>query len=390
MILNYDVQLNNVFETGINENCIFNKIPNFHVIENVVCDFMHDIPEGVGRYDMALIISGIIEHGYFTLNELNSRIRLFSYGLTERKNIPPLIRDANIKKGCIIMSVSEMLCLIRYFRLMVGELIPKTSQFWKLYLLLLKITDLCCAQKIQKDCSILIDSFVSEHNKLYLVLSKGTLKPKYHFLTHYGHMLRKNGPIIFTSSIRFEAKHKVLKALANVIPCRINLGYTLSYKLELQMVNRLLLNTNIIDQQLKLVLGKYINCFSEFLQTIITQLPIELKFNCFKASWLEYKGIYYKKNLLVVLETNMEGCVFGEIIYILVGESKIPIFLIRPISTVGFDSHFHAYEIITNNSNSINLNELFCYCISDLYDPTPTISRALGNNKSYVTLKYAL
>lgn len=44
---------------------------------------MHDIPEGVARYDMALIISGLIEQGCFTLNELNNRICLFNYGTTE-------------------------------------------------------------------------------------------------------------------------------------------------------------------------------------------------------------------------------------------------------------------------------------------------------------------
>ncbi|XP_060846105.1 uncharacterized protein LOC132925756 [Rhopalosiphum padi] len=287
--INYesDVQLKNVHKTGVHEQCIFHKIQHFHVTENLVCDCMHDIPEGVARYDMALIISGLIEQGYFTLNELNNRICLFNYGTTERKNVPPLIRESNIKKGNIIMSASEMLCLIRYFSLMVGELVPRSSEYWKLYLLLLQITNLCCARKIQKDSSFLLDSLVSEHNKLYLFLSKSTLKPKFHMLTHYGHILRKNGPFTLTSSLRFEAKHKTLKALANAIPCRINLGYTISYKLQLQMVNRLLLGTNFSDKNLKLGLGKIINCSSEFPHTIIAQLPEELKTNCYKASWLE-------------------------------------------------------------------------------------------------------
>lgn len=33
---------------------------------------MHDIPEGVARYDMALIIGGLIDQGCFTLNELKT------------------------------------------------------------------------------------------------------------------------------------------------------------------------------------------------------------------------------------------------------------------------------------------------------------------------------
>lgn len=68
--INYesDVQLKNVHVTGVHKQCIFHKIQHFHITENLVCDFMHDIPEGVARYDMALIISGLIEQGCFTLS----------------------------------------------------------------------------------------------------------------------------------------------------------------------------------------------------------------------------------------------------------------------------------------------------------------------------------
>jgi len=55
-------------------------------MDNIVCDFMHDIPEGVARYDMAVIINHLITNKYFTLDILNKRIELFNYGETERKN----------------------------------------------------------------------------------------------------------------------------------------------------------------------------------------------------------------------------------------------------------------------------------------------------------------
>ncbi|KAE9528505.1 hypothetical protein AGLY_012076, partial [Aphis glycines] len=60
--INYESDLiqNNVSVTGLNERCIFNDIPNFHITGNIVCDFMHDIPKGVARYDMAVIINNYI------------------------------------------------------------------------------------------------------------------------------------------------------------------------------------------------------------------------------------------------------------------------------------------------------------------------------------------
>jgi len=385
-----DLAVHNVSLTGINEPCIFNKILNFHVTDNIVCDFMHDIAEGVARYDMALIISGLIEQNYFSLAELNNRILMFNYGVTEKKNSPPLIRDSDIKKGCIIMSASEMLCLARYFSLIVGELVPYDSIYWKLYLTLHKIIDLCCATNIQRDSDVLLNSLVSEHNKLFLVLSKSNLKPKYHFMTHYGRILKKNGPIILTSSIRFEAKHKVLKAIANAIPCRINLGFTLSYKLQLQMVARFLSNLSLDVHDLKLGLGKNLHPCTEFPHDLVDQLPKEFKTDCFSFSWLEYKGIYYRKHILLVLENNLDGLIFGEVVFIFVGKSQIPFFLFNPVYTVGFDNHFHAFEIVIDNSNPINYSKLTGCYVNELYDITPTVPRVLGNSKTYATVRYAL
>ena len=69
-----DLRINDVSQTGINELCVLNQVPNFHVTDHIVCDFMHDIPEGVARYAMAVIINHLIIKKYFTLDILNKRI----------------------------------------------------------------------------------------------------------------------------------------------------------------------------------------------------------------------------------------------------------------------------------------------------------------------------
>jgi len=94
----YDLRINDVSQTGINELCVLNQVPNFHVTDYIVCYFMHDIPEGVARFDMAGIINHLIIKKYFTLDILNKRIELFNYGITERKNTPPSIIQNNFKK----------------------------------------------------------------------------------------------------------------------------------------------------------------------------------------------------------------------------------------------------------------------------------------------------
>lgn len=63
---------------GVQENCIFNVIPNFHVINNCSVDPMHDLFEGICRYDIAKMLKNFIyKEKLFSLNILNERIRNF-------------------------------------------------------------------------------------------------------------------------------------------------------------------------------------------------------------------------------------------------------------------------------------------------------------------------
>lgn len=93
-----DVLQENVSETSVNDLCVFNAIPNYHVVINCVCNFMHDVTEGVSRYDMAIIIVQLINDKYITLETLNNRIILFEYRVTEKKNSPPPINQNHLNK----------------------------------------------------------------------------------------------------------------------------------------------------------------------------------------------------------------------------------------------------------------------------------------------------
>lgn len=60
---------------GITEKCIFNDIPGFHVINNTSVDPMHDILEGICRYDIVAVLINLIDkHKFFTIEILNERI----------------------------------------------------------------------------------------------------------------------------------------------------------------------------------------------------------------------------------------------------------------------------------------------------------------------------
>lgn len=95
--LNYDLDSTHKSH-GVKEFCIWNLLPNFHVNKNISCDLMHDLLEGVLRYDMAFIINHLIKKKYFSLDLLNNRIRFFKFSTADSGNPMPQIKSEHLKK----------------------------------------------------------------------------------------------------------------------------------------------------------------------------------------------------------------------------------------------------------------------------------------------------
>lgn len=129
---------NNLSLTGIRQECVFNKIPSFHVTENFAVDITHDIFEGVAIFDfIEIFCQFIFIDKIITIDTLNSKIKYFDYG--KNVNKPPLINYDNLRKKKLNMSCAEAKTLILFLGLIVGDLIPINNKFWNLYILLRKI-----------------------------------------------------------------------------------------------------------------------------------------------------------------------------------------------------------------------------------------------------------
>jgi len=87
-----DILINNITLTGLKEVCVFNQINSFHLTQNFAVDIMHDILEGVCKYDIGMILKKMIyDFNYFTIDTLNNRIESFNYGSIDIRNRPPLL-----------------------------------------------------------------------------------------------------------------------------------------------------------------------------------------------------------------------------------------------------------------------------------------------------------
>lgn len=75
---------------GVKDKCVWNGLKYFHIYENRSCDIMHDLFEGVHRYDLAHILKGLIDTKQFTLQTLNTRIKYTAYEYSERNILPSI------------------------------------------------------------------------------------------------------------------------------------------------------------------------------------------------------------------------------------------------------------------------------------------------------------
>ena len=111
--------------TGIREPCAWNEVPNVDFLENTGVDLLHDVFEGVCKYDMRLIINYYIRNQTFSLPLLNNRLEFYDYGPIDKSNKPPLLTFDKKDVIRLKMSGSEMAHFMKYFGLLAADLVPE-------------------------------------------------------------------------------------------------------------------------------------------------------------------------------------------------------------------------------------------------------------------------
>ena len=72
---------------GLNHRSILNDSRYYHVVGGLPADAMHDVLEGVLHYTIKEVLKVfIIDQQLFSLNELNSRMKIFDYGYHNDQN----------------------------------------------------------------------------------------------------------------------------------------------------------------------------------------------------------------------------------------------------------------------------------------------------------------
>lgn len=365
--LNFQEDVQNLTH-GIKNDTLIHSLPNFHVTENVYCDVMHDVLEGICRYVIIKILNIFINiDKLFTLKTVNYRIRFFNYKNKSSRYIPSLTSDA-LKNSIFICSASEMKLLLENLGLMIGDLIPENNKAWDLYLTLREIHCILVKTCITKDKIKLLRSSIAKHHRLYQDIFKEPLKPKFHFLVHYPTIIEKIGPIYAVSCLRFEAKHKEFKEYARVARTRKNICYTLAIRHQLKFAYRFQAQKGFHD---RITFGqkmiKTVHQLSDYdlFKSFVTESDLDEYKHVLSSA--NINGIEYKTDMLLIIGEENDLLQFGKLKYILSNDKRNIAFLLLNMRTKCFIRHIHGLSIdYTSEWSIVTYHKLFHYQTSHM------------------------
>lgn len=346
-----DVEQNDVKETGIKTNCIWNDVIGFHVTENFSIDILHDLFEGVCNYDMGQILYDmVVQQKLFTLDSLNFKLKFFKY--PERSNKPPLISSTQLQNQYLKMTAAEMKCFILNCSLILGELILRKKKYWKLYLLLRQIVSLTLQTTMSNEDIKTLSNLIKQHHILYVKLFSNTLKPKHHHMVHYPRIMENTGPLCHTWTMRFEAKHRPLKQSAITSNNRINLPFTIAIKQQLCMSEMFLNRVGF----------KEIPIY-EKIQNQNERPIVQIKDSRIIEGFHQIKnftsnGIKYDVDTVVWISAD-ELPIFGRVRNIFrkrvncSSDDSDFLFIVRILKTVEKDEHLQSFRLIDTNSHQL-------------------------------------
>lgn len=216
---------------GIKFDSIFNSLKYFHVADSGLPPCLaHDIFEGVGSNDVALILKHLMTvKQWFSIEELNHRINTFHYLGSDACSKPcPLALNGGKLGGQAIQNWN----FIRLLPIIMHDRIRHARDpHWLMFLLLRDIVEVICAPEIKEAdiayLSILIDEYL-EDRKCNFPYER--LKPKHHYLKHYPRLILEYGSLIRVWTLRFESKHSFFKQCIKYSQNFINVCKTLAEK----------------------------------------------------------------------------------------------------------------------------------------------------------------
>lgn len=367
---------------GIKFSSPFNKIPDFHVaMPGLPPCLGHDLFEGVVSYDLLHILKHIcVVKKWTTFDQINKAISIFTYKSFDANDKPPPI---NFKSEKLSGHAVQNLVLLRNIPLILQKYILEYDEpVWQLVLTLKVIVGFVCAPSISCGQVCYMERLINEYiEKLRDMFPSYRLKPKHHYLSHYGLLIRAFGPLLHSSTLRMEQKHQFFKRsiarsgnYKNITKHAANKHSLLqAYSLESNLFD----DDVVSDKAITLNLDLYSDDIQEVVYT-------KLGNNCAGAlisNEFSYKNISYLSGDIVIISLKPGGMTVGVIDAMLL--IKNVLYFIVKVKKSVYDGRTDSY-IMADEPNSVKLCS-----VHELMDPFPLPVHKIDSVK-FINLKHSI
>ena len=216
-------EFNNV--RGIKTKSCLNKLKYYNICNpGLPPCIAHDLFEGFAKRDLKYIIDYYINSRIISLNFLNSSLKILSRKLKLNVSFP-IIKETKKLPG----KAHEIWMIIILFPLiMLPKNISTSTNVWKMFVALLKIVRIVCADEITFDQISFLEMLISEYFYYrHLCFEKQSITPKQHYLSHYPFLIKQFGPLINVWTMHCERKHHTLKSIYKKAQNSINITKTI-------------------------------------------------------------------------------------------------------------------------------------------------------------------
>lgn len=237
---------------GIKYYCKLNDLSSFHIFKNYSVDPMHDLLEGLVPFALHAVFEYCFEKKLFSSSHLQNMIQFYNYGFLNKRNIPSKLKTDSRNLG---QNATQLNCLISNIAFVLNPYKAQLTFIWPLITSLLQILEIVSSEEIFGSDVERLTMEIKHHLEFIVQKLNKHLLPKHHFASHYPMVIRATGPPIYTSTMRFEAKHQELKAIARKTNNFVNLNKTIATKHQRTMSIR---NDKYCDD---IETGKVVNSF---------------------------------------------------------------------------------------------------------------------------------
>lgn len=330
---------------GIKSMCRLSQLKYYHPVENYTADIMHDILEGIAPFEVNLLLRDIIlTKKVVALDEFNTMLKCFDYGKIMLASKPSEIVLSKLQSSNGLGQHShQMLVLMYVLPLILCKYVTVNSPNWKLFLLLLEITDIIFSPVLTVGHLSYLAELVSEHHVLFrTIYPEFRLKYKHHRMLHYPNIILNNGPLSHMWVMRYEAKHGYFKRLAHIMCNFRNVCKTLAARNQVRQAV-VWSNMSRVDNTLDVVAGKetVVIAHKEF-HSLYTDTECRLQ-EAFLANRIRICGTVYEPGYTVIIDVDADGYpTFGCITKILVCSGVVS-FALRQWIVKGFELKTRSY-----------------------------------------------